>query len=61
MKMTDCYYEKKDWRACAKEASILFYNRANKASFTCKLGLKQLLIMLVSVDGGFQRMLEAAR
>ncbi|TFB07337.1 Mitochondrial genome maintenance protein MGM101 [Trichoderma ghanense] len=22
-KMTDCYYEKKDWRACAKEASLL--------------------------------------
>lgn len=21
MRMTDCYYEKKDWRACTKEAS----------------------------------------
>ncbi|KAH6605951.1 hypothetical protein Trco_005104 [Trichoderma cornu-damae] len=24
-KMTDCYYEKKDWRACAKEASFQFH------------------------------------
>ena len=22
MKMTDCYYEKKDWRACKKEVSL---------------------------------------
>jgi hypothetical protein len=21
MKLTDCYYEKKDWRACKKEVS----------------------------------------
>ncbi|UKZ67307.1 uncharacterized protein TrAtP1_008470 [Trichoderma atroviride] len=25
MRMTDCYYEKKDWRACAKEASYSDY------------------------------------
>lgn len=23
--MTDCYYEKKDWRACTKEASYFEY------------------------------------
>jgi hypothetical protein len=22
MKLTDCYYEKKDWRACKKEVSV---------------------------------------
>lgn len=23
-KMTDCYFEKKDWRACAEEVSLQF-------------------------------------
>lgn len=31
MKMTDCYYEKKDWRQCKDEASLHLYNHIEEA------------------------------
>ena len=27
MKLTDCYFEKKDWRACQKEVSVFLWLR----------------------------------
>ncbi|KAL6892898.1 hypothetical protein HDV57DRAFT_205505 [Trichoderma longibrachiatum] len=33
-KMTDCYYEKKDWRACAKEASPSSAGTSNNPPLT---------------------------
>jgi hypothetical protein len=47
LKMNDCYYDKKDWRACRKEVSELSEN------------FPRTRILLTAVaDGGIQRMLE---
>jgi hypothetical protein len=47
LQMNDCYYDKKDWRACRKEVSELSEN------------FSRTRILLTAVaDGGIQRMLE---
>lgn len=48
-KMTDCYFETKDWRACKKEVRHL----SRHDSFNLHV---QLLIMIL--DGDFPRVLE---
>ena len=65
-KLTDCYYEKKDWRACKMEVSegFLFQARignrdvAERESQRNKWLTSSLIVNLT--DGGIQRVLEEA-
>jgi hypothetical protein len=60
--MTDCYYEKKDWRACKKEVSR---GHVPHTVFGRKVpdGIEWLgqQVLMVYVDGDVPRMLEKAR
>jgi hypothetical protein len=47
MKMTDCYYETKDWRACKKEVRLS--------------PLYRCISLTKTADGGIPRMLETKR
>lgn len=50
MRMTDCYFDKKDWRACAGEVRLNRYEN-NETQAT----------LIQCTDEGVQRMLEASR
>ena len=52
--MNDCYYEKKDWRVCAKEVSC-WAPTTLAAEYFLRRNADNL------VDGGFSTMLEAKR
>ena len=63
-KMTDCYFEKKDWRACTAEVSFL-----NILLFHLLLSIPILSIGVyivmdstdIIVDGGIQTVLEISQ
>lgn len=54
MKMTDCYFEKKDWRQCKDEASCHHNVLTQKRPFA------NLILHCTASDGDFQTLLESS-
>jgi hypothetical protein len=76
MKLTDCYYERKDWRACKKEVSAAVFTflevRGHPLEHprSCRAAIAACGIIstrrfedqvLIGVDGDLSRMLETSQ
>lgn len=67
--MTDCYYEKKDWRACKNEVSGVWPLPASDLPTLSAYSLATAMARIITFgrtdwfcpDGGVQGMLEASR
>ena len=61
-KLNDCFYEKKDWRACKDEVGLLPTRLTRPSVLSCWAYDDRMLTATAgNVDGVFQAMLEAAR